>query len=930
MNRADDLLFDEIVRQSRAAPDRVAFELVRDREIVALTRAGLAERVRRLGVALHDAGYGSGTKIALLMENRPAWAVVHLAAWYAGAVSVPLDPQLEVDKLARIVAHADSAVLVTSGRHRSKAHAVLEAMAGGPRLFDIDHDPELVWDGAAPLPATADTADQRQFTSLVALLAAHPAARENWSPHASPDGIDLLIYTSGTTGEPKGVMLSRHGIIANMRAVLERIRCSEEDRILGVLPLFHVLPLLANCIGPVFIGARGVFLEDLTPDSILRAFRDREISVFACVPLFFYRFHDRVQANIASLTPLKRRVARSLMSICRVARRRFGRNWGRKLLRVVHAPFGPRMRLFLTGGAKMNPEIYDELLDWGFTLTQGYGLTEATAALTATPVDELRAESVGRVLNGVELEIREADPGGVGEIWARSPSLMSGYYKDPAASAAVLVDGWLRTGDLGRLDSDGHLTITGRAKDVIVLASGKNVYPEELDEHYGQAELVAEICVIGREDPVRQDAERLHAVVVADLEAARQRGYVNVREMIRWQLENLGQQLPSWQRLTGVSFRSEPLPRTTTRKVRRFEVKRELLEQESRELAEWRESPTVESPNEASGTEAKILDIIARHAGRPVIHREDHLDLDLGLDSLDRVELMTELANVLGTRPADELIAHAHTVAEILDAAGEKAPTIAVAGERDESLRAERLVHDDAHWRRMLRDTPQEYGSYLKRGRLRESTVLLGARVMRAVFRLAFGLRINGVEHLPSSGSYLVCPNHASFLDAFVTVAALPSSVLTRVFFVGYSEYFDGVIGRWFSRWVRNIPVDQNRHMTRSLQAAAEGLRRGLVLVVFPEGGRSIDERVQAFRRGPAILARQIGVPLIPAGIWGAHAAWPREGRLRRHPIGIAFGAPIDPMLPAAGNDPTALSEALREQVIELVRRAGGLWSSPR
>lgn len=899
-----------------ASPQQVAFQLDRgDAEPLSLTRGGLAERIQRLGHALRAAGYGRGSKVALCMENRPAWPVAYLAVWYAGGVTVPVDPQLEGEALGRILRHSEAAACITSEALRSKVTECCRQGNGSPAVLDVDLGDGPYWDGApgagSPAPAGGDS------ISLDELVAAHPLpAGAPWSPEPAPEGLATIMYTSGTTGRPKGVMISRQALAANIRAALQRIEFTAEERVLGVLPLFHALPLLANCLGPLHLGARVVFLSELTSEAILAAFRRHGITVFVCVPLFFYRFHDRLREQLAALPPHRRLVARTLLGLCRFARRRLGLVLGRRLLAAAHRPFGPQLRLFITGGAKMNAEVHEEFLDWGFVLAQGYGLTEATAVLTATPLDDLRGDTVGPPLDGIDLRIHEPDADGTGEVWARGPSIMDGYYKDPEATSGAVVDGWLRTGDLGRLLPDGHLQITGRAKDVVVLASGKNIYPDELEEHYSQCELVGEICILGVPDPQRRGAERLHAVVVPDLEEARRRGYVNVREMIKFELETLGAQVPAPQRLTSLEVRNRPLPRTTTRKVKRYQLLQEIQAKGAEpEPAGRPAAKTVSTHGEGEPAwAAEARELVARQAKVPEVSREEHLDLDLGLESLDRVELFAQLQQRLGVRLDDPVAGQIHTVGDLLDA---------LAARLQDGRPGEDQPEAGDQWEALLSRCPEDLGPYLKRRPVTEMVAWAALRLLRPVVAWVAGYRSDGQGRIPPDPPFLVCPNHFSYLDAILVIMGLPFRVFRRVFFVGYSEYFESWWGRLLSRWLRNIPIDPNRHLERAMQAAAEGLRRGLVLVIFPEGGRSIDGTVKDFRRGAAILARVLQVPLVPVGIWGSFQAWPRGGRPRVHPTTVVFGAPLQPAPRDAGPAADAeLNGELRERVVGLVAAA--------
>lgn len=939
-----------VVREhARRDPDAVAFEIAAAQRSTVLTYGGLISRVQCLGEALRRAGYRDGARIALCMENRPAWPVAYLAVWYAGGVTVPLDPALDEEILARLLAHSGAVACVTSDALTSKLRAACAAMTTPPLLLcperhavpppvfdswdgrvvvDRDAHPETTGPDADTAPATT-IPDLDPLASFDAFVDQYGSAAADWRPAAADDDtLGSIMYTSGTTGDPKGVMIRQNAVLENLRAGVQRVSLMPTDRILGVLPLFHVLPLFTNCLGPLYVGARVTFLYELTAETIMAAFRQHCITVFVCVPAFFYRFHDRLTSAIDQASPLRRRLALLLLAVSRSARRRYGWSLGRLLLPQTHAPFGRHMRLFITGGAKMSAQVYDDFLDWGFQLAQGYGLTESTAIITASPLDDLRGDTVGKPIDGVTVRIQDPDNEGIGEVWASGPSMMTGYYRNPEATAEALTDGWLRTGDLGRVLPDGHLQITGRAKDVIVLASGKNIYPDELEGYYGQGELVDEICVVGIPDEAGR-GERLHAIVVPDLQAARRRGYVNVREMIKWDLESMGAKLPAPQRLTSLEIRSEPLPRTPTRKIKRFVLMQELAERAPADptgATDPEGSPP--PPSRVAGHEggslpewsAEVCDVIARYAKAGSVEPGAHLDLDLGLESLDRLELLAELQRTRGVMLGDEAAGEVHTVAELIAALAAAEPASDATGAPSSGAPgAEGAAGVGGNWAGLLGETPKGIEAHLKRRPLLEPFMWLLLGAGRGLWWLVAGFRAPRVKDVPRHGPLIVCANHASYVDPVLLCMAMPRHAMSRVFFVGYSDYFSGPLGRLVGRVFRNIPIDPNRNLERAMQAAAEGLRRDMVLVIFPEGGRSLDGNVGEFRRGAAILSRQLQAPILPAGIWGAHRVWPRQGRKQRHPVAVAFGEVLDPRVYESDRE---LLEALRDQVIALVGQA--------
>jgi long-chain acyl-CoA synthetase len=940
-----------------AEPERLAFEWAHPDGDLSLTYGGLTERVHRLGHALHAAGIGSGSKVAICMESRPAWPVAFLATWYAGGTVVPLDTQLDSKALGLLLDHAGAIACVTSPEHTAKLVEACRGLSTPPELMLVDVEGPSHWDGdpvegadpgGAPRPgddqdpllpgSRSENTPSRSFDALVDEFPLPPEAA--WAPFGAGDEIGTISYTSGTTGDPKGVMIRRSSWAVNIDSGIQVIEIDSKDRLLGILPLFHVLPILTNCLGPAYLGACVVFLSDLTAEKILAAFRKYRITIFICVPAFFYRFHDRVLGQIRQLSGLRSRLARLVIGIARVSRRRLGINAGRKLLPAIHRPFGDELRLFVTGAAKISASVVEDFLDWGFALAQGYGLTEATAILAISPLDGLRGDAVGPAIPGVEMKIHDPDADGIGEIWARSPSLMEGYYKNPEATAAVLVDGWLRTGDLGRIQPDGFIQVTGRAKDMIVLASGKNIYPDELEEHYVRCDLIKELSIIGLPDPEGR-GERLHGVIVPDLEAARRRGYVNVREMVKWEIDGLAAELPSSRRLTSIEIRNEPLPRTTTRKVKRFELIQEAMQREQQSQAGAGETaahslppaaPSADSDSAggidtdgeaAAGIEpagetpewvTTVEAIIARLADRDSVGHDEHLDLDLGLESLDRVELLAEIQDTVGVELGTEVAGELHTVGEVIEAVRQR---------HDEGPAAARAPADRDRWRQILAGVPEGLGPYLRRRPVAEVLLWIIGRCIGTAFRLGAGLRSTGHDNLPDEYPFMLCPNHLSYADPVMLAMVLPLRVFRRLFFVGYSEYFEGWFGSRLGRLFRNIPIDQNRQLEKAMQAAAEGLRRDMVLVIFPEGGRSIDGDLREFRKGAGILAQYLDVPIVPVGLWGTYEMWRRGGKLRRHPVGVAVGEPLEP---ADGESPQALMEKLVERVSGLVGVAAGLY----
>src|SRR4030095_11195934 len=305
-----------------------------------------------------------------------------------------------------------------------------------------------------------------------------------------------------------------------------------DHRILSVLPFSHVLPLIANGLGQLCIGATVVFLSSISPQRIIDAFHRHRITFFICVPQFFYMLHKRVFSQVASQPWSTRILFRSMKAI---GRRVNSQALRRKLFARVHKTIGPNLRLLAGVGSHFDPGVAQDLNDLGYTVLQAYGLTETSAAATITPPEDNRLGTVGRPIRGVTIRIEDPSEKGVGEVLIGGRVVMKGYYRASDKTAEAIKEGWFRSGDLGFIDRDGYLSITGRSKDVIVLANGENVYPEELETHYSKSPFIKEICVLGISEDGAGRGGVLHAIIVPDMDEFRQRGQTAIMEMIRFE-----------------------------------------------------------------------------------------------------------------------------------------------------------------------------------------------------------------------------------------------------------------------------------------------------------------------------------------------------------------------------------------------------------
>ncbi|MBZ5498423.1 MAG: AMP-binding protein [Acidobacteriia bacterium] len=863
--------FEQIVRRM---PDRIAVRLKTPAGYRQITYGELHRQVRGVALALLAHGLQRQARAAILSENRPEWVVAYLGIYMAGGSVVPLDPQISPEEWRRLLDDSETQAVFVSGLLLPKLQEALQDSPLRDRIICFD-----------PVGSGESTRCLADMIEAGQGLVPPPAL-----PETRLSDVVVIIYTSGTTGKPKGVMLSQENVVSEITAAFQAIRgIDERDVFLCLLPLQHVFASVVSFLIPLYVGAQVVFADTLKRSEILAALQEAGISVLATVPQFFYLFHGRIEEELAHKGRLGRKLFRGLLRFNRFCINRFQLNLGRLLFGRIHRNFGARLRLFVSGGSAFDPKVAQEFYDLGFTILQGYGLTETTGAAAVTRVERNIVGSVGPALPGTEITILDPGQGGVGEVAIRGPIVMKGYYRNAQGTAGVMRDGWFLSGDLGWMDEQGNLFITGRKKEVIVLPNGKNIYPDEVEAHYAQCPYIKEIAVLGIAEPERSGAERLHAVVVPDFDALKARRIANAREILRDEIARLSHQLPQYKRLMSYQIQKEPLPCTTTHKIKRLELKRMI------ESGELREDETAAAA-EADSTEDREL--LESAVGQEVIstlretYRRDspveldmNLELDLGFDSMERVELLASLEQSLGLKLPESFGAEIYTVRDLIR--GLQQPTGATAAAS--ALRQS--------WGRIL--SPESLGQEESiQSRFSGTALALfrfaGIRMVYLIFKVFFRLEAAGLENLPREGPFLICPNHQSYIDPLIVLAPLPYRLVKQIFFVGAADFFSSPLMKLLARVANIFPVDPDAHLLRAMKIGAYGLRSGRILCIFPEGARSFDGGLGLFKKGAAILAREIGVVMVPVAIRGAHEVWARDSRrIHLHKLKVMFGEPL-------------------------------------
>jgi long-chain acyl-CoA synthetase len=556
-----------------------------------ITYGELAAQVRQFAAGLAGLGLRAGDRVALLAENRPEWAVADLAVLSLGAVDVPMFTSLPAPQVAFIVADSGAAVLIVSDR--SQLQKALQVRQACPDLrivtMDAASDPDrgvVSWAEIMQRGAEAPLSE-----------AAHAAQAE------AVRGSDLasIVYTSGTTGDPKGVLLTHGNFMANLRSCQEVLHFTPEDVLLSVLPLNHVLERLAGYYLPLACGAPVAFAESLR--RLRENLREVQPTYVILVPRLYQAFHEAILDQVARLRPRRQRLFAWALEVGK--RRLWASQAGRPLsagprlqwrlacglvFRRLREGMGfRRLKYFVSGGAALAPVTEEFFHAVGLPILEGYGLTEAAPVVTVNRPGRSRLGTVGPALPGVEVTI-----GPEGEILVRGPNVMQGYYRRPRETAEALdAEGWLHTGDIGELDEAGHLRITDRLKDLLVLSNGENVAPQPIENALLASPYIAQIVLLGDRRPYvtalivpaaarAQEGARQHGRALPEDRAALAQSE-EARRLIRQEIERLSSGLAEFEKVRGFAlldheFSIESAELTPTMKVRRRVVAEKYAE----------------------------------------------------------------------------------------------------------------------------------------------------------------------------------------------------------------------------------------------------------------------------------------------------------------------------------------------------------------
>lgn len=512
--------------------------------------------VKKIGNYLKEQGLASGERAALIGENCPEWMFSHLGILWAGGVVVPLDARATPVEWAHLMRHSESKFLFVSSAIYEDMTELKETI---PTLGEI-----ISFSGNGSNPSLPLI-----FETLGGMAEPEKRSREDTA---------VIIYTSGTTGSPKGVLLTHGNLLANIEQCLRALDLDEKDRFFSVLPIHHVFEGTVGFLLPMAIGSSVTIATSLKSKELLEDLKETRPTIFLAVPLLLEKLYQGIERNLRKASSVKKALFYGLKTLVKAVNPVVNGGASETLFRGMRASMGlDKLRFLISGGAALPRSLSKEYEMLGFPIFQGYGITESAPVISVNLPNRCKNESAGRPLEGIEVKIVDGSSDGTGEIVIRGPNVMKGYYKNENATQEVLQDRWFYTGDLGKMDSDGFLYVTGRKKSVIVTKGGKNIHPEEIEEELLKSPFIKETLVLAKIHP-RTKHEEVHAIIYPDFERldehAIEKGLTIdekvIRHLIEQHIEKVNKKLAEYKKIRNFSVREEEFPKTNTQKIKRY------------------------------------------------------------------------------------------------------------------------------------------------------------------------------------------------------------------------------------------------------------------------------------------------------------------------------------------------------------------------
>ncbi|NLD95167.1 MAG: AMP-binding protein [Fibrobacter sp.] len=827
-------LLNEVIQ---AHSDKDCFHIKRNDRYTTWKYRDFNNDLNSLTDNLKKHGLKKGTNGIVIGENSPEWVIAYHAILLTGACTVPIDPNIPPTEIESILSITEAKVVFCSRIFINLFRTLKDQYSFLEKIIVLEPD----YNDKEPT-----------FKKIVSQGNANKSA---FTVNFAPDDPVVIIFTSGTTGKAKGVVLCQKNFTVVTRYGIPRMKLSSVDTVCAVLPLHHVFGFAACIAGPILAGMDVVFVPQLKGPLILEALQDKGVTMLPAVPKMIALFYDSIMHNIKKKGPMVQSMFAGMKTISATVGETLGGGFRRKLFTTVHSSFGGKLKVIVSGGAALNKKYWNGFRQLGFNIVEGYGLTETFGPIALCPLNNQKLGSVGPILGENEIKIADPDASGRGEILLRGNCVFKGYYKNQTLTDEVLDrNGWFRTGDLGYLDKEGFLFINGRKKDVIVLDTGKNVYPDELEDYYGTSPMIEEIGIFG----IKQDeGEIVAAAIVPSPEVRKNSSLMQASDMLFEELNRLGKGQPIHRKVSDFVTVFTPLPRTTTKKLKKPELIKlyNSIKRKTNVKGVPEQLSVVEVVLMQTDEFAKVVDCILHVApklDRNIITPRSHLEMDLGLESFDKIDLLSCTEKQFKVNIPESIFSRLETVNDL------------VSFMRDQKFYGIQPAMD-----RVLSLRDRILGEQIDFPILPKSTILkqVALPVIRGFVSGANKFSAQNVDILHNISSPLIfISNHSNILDAFWILHSIPETLRRETYFIAETnEKYPGIPYSFLGEHIINVepPNDPIQVVKVSLSI----IRNKRNLIVFPEGHISKNSVSGPFKSAVSLLVRETGTTIVPVNV---------------------------------------------------------------
>ena len=552
-----------IIRSYEKYKNKIALEDYINYPVSKVTYGQLYEYILKFGKSLNELGIKERDHVAVIGENRVQWGITYLTSMAFNLVIVPVDKNLSSNEMINVLHESGTKVIVFSESFRQTICEMKEFL------------PNLKFFVSMDLKDNAEGCH-----SMVKMIERHDIQNVKL-PFINPDDLAEIIFTSGSLGRAKGVMLSQKAIASNLMGMTSMIEIISGDRFFSVLPIHHTYECTCGFLCPLYVGGSTHFSRSLK--TILEDIQKAKPTIMLGAPLLFNKMYARIVKGIAE-DKIKSKIVNPIIKLTNLFELAGWKNSKKIFLKELHNKFGGSIRLLVVGGAAPDPKVAKGFREFGFNFVQGYGLTETSPILALNRLNNYKDDAAGLPLPGVEIKINNPDKHGVGEVYAKGDNVMLGYYNNQKLTAEAFDEGWFRTGDLGFLDNDGFLHLSGRKKNVIIANNGENVFPEEIEDLLGRNPFILESMVYGQKD--EKHDEIIAAQIVTNSETFIEYSLKNnikitpelINEKISEVISETNRELAAFKRIKKFYIRENEFEKTTTQKIKRHLVQTDVVD----------------------------------------------------------------------------------------------------------------------------------------------------------------------------------------------------------------------------------------------------------------------------------------------------------------------------------------------------------------